>query len=83
VLEHNIRIRLNAKERFDVEEYCISEGWVKVLAGKTVDRRGRPLQANWEGRGVLPLINGRVAYARRQMRVCRSRDLAVLASPSA
>ena len=43
VLEHAIGIRLNDTERKDVEEYCISEGWVKVPAGKTVDRKGRPL----------------------------------------
>jgi len=43
VFEHEVGIRLNGKERFDVEEYCISEGWVKVPAGKTVDRRGQPL----------------------------------------
>ena len=34
VFEHDIGIRLNDKDRFDVEEYCISEGWVKVPAGK-------------------------------------------------
>ena len=38
VFEHEIGIRLNDKERKDVGEYCISEGWVKVPAGKTVDR---------------------------------------------
>ena len=43
VLEHDIGIRLNDRERKDVEEYCVSEGWVKVAAGKTVDRKGRPL----------------------------------------
>ena len=43
VFEHDIGIRLNDKDRFDVEEYCISEGWVKVPAGKTLDRKGKPL----------------------------------------
>jgi Protein of unknown function (DUF3297) len=43
VFEHEIGIRLNDKERMDVEEYCISERWVKVPAGKTVDRKGKPL----------------------------------------
>ena len=43
VFERDIGIRLNDKERSDVEEYCISEGWVKVAAGRTVDRKGRPL----------------------------------------
>ena len=49
VLEHAIGIRLNGKERFDVEEYCISEAWVKVPAGKTVDRRGQPLLIKVKG----------------------------------
>ena len=43
VPEHEIGIRLNDKPRTDVQEYCVSEGWVKVPAGKTLDRKGRPL----------------------------------------
>jgi hypothetical protein len=50
VFEHDIGILLNDKERRDVEEYCISEGWVKVPAGKTVDREGRPLLIKLKGR---------------------------------
>jgi hypothetical protein len=50
VLEHAIGIRFNDRERSDVEEYCISEGWVKVPAGKTLDRRGRPLLLKLKGR---------------------------------
>ena len=50
VLEHGIGIRLNDMERKDVEEYCISEGWVKVPAGKTLDRNGRPLQIKLKGK---------------------------------
>ena len=50
VFEHDIGIRLNDKERKDVEEYCISEGWVKVPAGKTVDRKGRPLLIKLKGK---------------------------------
>lgn len=49
VLEHDIGIRLNGRERHDVEEYCISEGWIKVAAGKTVDRHGRPLLIKLRG----------------------------------
>lgn len=49
VLEHDIGIRLNGKERHDVEEYCLSEGWVRVPAGKTVDRRGKPLLIKLKG----------------------------------
>ncbi|MFM2037033.1 MAG: hypothetical protein RL459_2298 [Pseudomonadota bacterium] len=50
VFEHDIGIRLNDKERFDVEEYCVSEGWVKVPAGKTVDRKGKPLLIKLKGK---------------------------------
>ena len=49
VFEHDVGIRLNNKERSDVEEYCISEGWVKVPAGKTVDRKGHPLLIKLKG----------------------------------
>ncbi|MBY8080208.1 DUF3297 family protein [Vibrio fluvialis] len=47
--EHQIGIRLNGKERTDVEEYCISEGWVKVAAPKALDRRGQPLLMTLKG----------------------------------
>jgi Protein of unknown function (DUF3297) len=50
VFESEIGIRLNDKERFDVDEYCISEGWVKVPAGKTRDRKGQPLLIKLKGR---------------------------------
>jgi hypothetical protein len=49
VLAHSIGIRFNGKDRTDVEEYCISEGWVRVPAGKTVDRRGQPLLIKLKG----------------------------------
>ena len=48
--EHDIGIRLIDKDRFDVEEYCISEGWVKVPAGKTLDRKGKPLLIKLKGK---------------------------------
>ena len=50
LFERGIGIRFNDKERFDVEEYCISEGWVKVAAGKAVDRRGQPLLIKLKGK---------------------------------
>ncbi|CAN7209591.1 DUF3297 family protein [Pseudorhodoferax sp. LjRoot39] len=49
VFQHDIGIRFNGTERHDVEEYCLSEGWIKVAAGKTVDRRGRPLLIKLKG----------------------------------
>jgi hypothetical protein len=50
VLEHDIVIRFNGKDRHDVDEYCISEGWIKVAAGKTLDRRGKPLLITLKGK---------------------------------
>ena len=49
VFEHEVGIRLNGKERLDVAEYCISEGWVKVPAGKTLDRKGHPMLIKLKG----------------------------------
>jgi len=49
IFEHDIGILLNDKERFDVEEYCISEGWVKVPSKKALDRRGQPLLMTMKG----------------------------------
>ncbi|MEM6858852.1 MAG: DUF3297 family protein [Pseudomonadota bacterium] len=42
-LQRGVGIRFKGGQRTDIEEYSISEGWVKVQAGKTVDRKGRPL----------------------------------------
>ncbi len=50
VFERDIGIRLNDKERLDVAEYCISEGWIKVPAGKTLDRKGHPLLIKLKGK---------------------------------
>jgi len=50
VLEHEIGVRFNDHERSDVEEYCISEGWIKVAAGKALDRRGQPLLIKLKGK---------------------------------
>jgi predicted house-cleaning NTP pyrophosphatase (Maf/HAM1 superfamily) len=50
VLEHDIGVRFNDHERTDVEEYCVSDGWIKVAAGKTLDRRGQPLLLKLKGR---------------------------------
>ena len=50
LIARGVGIRLNGKERFDVEEYCLSEGWIKVPAGKTLDRKGRPLLITLKGK---------------------------------
>lgn len=49
IFEHNIGIMLNGKERFNVEEYCISDGWVKVPSPKALDRRGQALMITLKG----------------------------------
>ncbi len=49
IFENAIGIRINGKERFDVEEYCISEGWVKIASPKAKDRRGQPLMVTLKG----------------------------------
>lgn len=49
VFEYEIGIRLSGKERLNVQEYCISEGWIKVPAGKTLDRKGQPLLIKLKG----------------------------------
>lgn len=50
VFEHDIGILFNGKERRDVEEYCVSEGWIKVPAGRTLDRKGQPLMIKLKGK---------------------------------
>lgn len=49
MLERGIGIRFKDRERVDVEEYCISEGWIRVQAGKTRDRHGNPLTIKLNG----------------------------------
>ncbi|MFT8675555.1 MAG: DUF3297 family protein [Acetobacter sp.] len=49
LLERGIGVRFKGVEKTNVEEYCISEGWVRVAVGKTVDRRGNPLTMKLTG----------------------------------
>lgn len=48
-LERGIGIRFKGNERTNVEEYCISEGWIRVQAGRSLDRYGRPLTIKLNG----------------------------------
>ena len=52
LLERGIGIRFNGPERTNVEEYCISEGWIRVAAGRALDRRGRPMTMKINGQVV-------------------------------
>lgn len=49
VLQRGIGIRFKGVVRHNIEEYCISEGWVRVQAGKTLDRKGQPLTIKLSG----------------------------------
>ena len=49
LLQHEIGVRFNGAEKTNVEEYCLSEGWIKVAAGKAVDRKGKPLTLKLKG----------------------------------
>lgn len=48
-LQRGIGIRFKDRVRTDVEEYCVSEGWIRVAAGKTRDRHGQPLTIKLNG----------------------------------
>ena len=48
-LGRGIHVFLNGKEYFDVEEYCTSEGWVRLPAGKARTRTGRPVTITKRG----------------------------------
>jgi len=49
LLERGVGIRFKGAERRDVEEYSISEGWIRVALGKKVDRHGNPLTLKLSG----------------------------------
>ncbi len=49
ILQREVGIRLNGVEKTNVEEYCISEGWVRVVAGKSKDRQGNPMTIKLKG----------------------------------
>lgn len=48
-LERGVGVRFKERERTDVEEYCVGESWIRVAAGRAVDRRGRPLTLKLAG----------------------------------
>ena len=50
IFEHDVGLRFNDKDRNDVQEYCISEGWIKVPVGNKVDRKGNPLTIKLKGK---------------------------------
>ena len=55
LLQQGIGILFKGVEKTNVEEYCVSEGWVRVSVGKTVDRKGNPMTIKLQG-PVEPFI---------------------------
>ena len=49
LLLRGIGVRFKGEEKTNVEEYCLSEGWIRVSAGKAVDRKGNPLTIKLKG----------------------------------
>jgi hypothetical protein len=48
-LERGVGIRFKGVEKTNVDEYCVSEGWIRVVAGAARDRRGQPLTLKLQG----------------------------------
>src|ERR1700760_1773394 len=55
LLERGVGILFNGKEKTNVEEYCVSEGWIRVTAGTAKDRYGNPLTIKLKGE-VVPYL---------------------------
>ena len=49
VLARGVGIQFKGEEKTNVEEYCVSEGWVRLAVGKAVDRKGNPLTVKLQG----------------------------------
>jgi len=59
-LARGVGVRFRGTERYDVEEYCVSENWIRAPAGKTRDRKGGPLLIKMTGAGGVVLDAGRL-----------------------
>ena len=49
LLERGVGVRFNGIEKTNVEEYCVSEGWIRVAVGKARDRHGNPTLLTLKG----------------------------------
>jgi hypothetical protein len=49
LLRRGVGIRFKGQEKTNVEEYCVSEGWIRVAAGKSLDRYGQPMTIKLSG----------------------------------
>jgi hypothetical protein len=49
LLQRGVGVRFNGVEKTNVEEYCVSEGWVRLAAGAARDRKGNPMTIKLKG----------------------------------
>ncbi len=49
-MERGVGVRFNGEDRNNVEEYCVSEGWVRLAIGNSVDRRGNAITMKYSGK---------------------------------
>jgi len=49
VLARNVGVRFKGEDRTNVDEYCVSEGWVRLAVGNSRDRRGKQLTVKLSG----------------------------------
>jgi hypothetical protein len=49
ILARDVGVRFKGEDKTNVEEYCVSEGWVRLAVGKGVDRRGKALTVKLQG----------------------------------
>ena len=49
ILQRGVGVRFNGDDKTNVEEYCVSEGWVRLSVGKAVDRKGNPMTIKLKG----------------------------------
>ena len=57
ILKNPVGIKFNGQEKTNVQEYCVSEGWIKVAAGRSRDRYGNPMTITLKGK-VEPYVEG-------------------------
>ena len=50
LLSRGVGIKFNGQEKTNVLEYCISEGWIRVAAGRSRDRYGQPMTLKLNGK---------------------------------
>src|SRR5687768_5517642 len=67
VLSRGVGIRFNGQEKTNVEEYCVSEGWIRVAAGRSRDRYGNPMTLKLKGK-VEPYIEAKYGEAQEPER---------------